>query len=436
MKTNSKIKSPREKASAKGKIRWYVYGNIAGQKYRRYFDDKTEAEKFYEDLLDKEANHLAYKPRIPTTLTTQQVAEAEAALTLIMKMFGHQSILRAVNQISELCKTEINLPLQEAIDDFLETKENLGINRSDQKKYGLSLVRFKAANPHVEFVRQIGPKEIRNFFEYISSETNCGKSIKGEELVHGCTKSSYKKNRARFVTFIRWLKESREGFALPPYSILSEFPYVETDQNLIKFMTPDEAQQLMDEAETFEQGTLINYFSHTLFLPIRSDYEGEIFRLGLHGTSEARWDIENKLLYISGKIAKKFGLRRTARKRRMELTPPWLRYQRQYPLLKYPIIPPMNAKNPSPDARIRLKNALERFRRKTSLNLEKNIIRHSAITYLLVRMRSFADTAKQAGNSERVIRDHYDGNANERQAKTFYAIAPKATRLANHPAND
>lgn len=51
--------------------------------------------------------------------------------------------------------------------------------------------------------------------------------------------------------------------------------------------------------------------------------------------------------------------------------------------------------------------------------------RHSCGTYLLAGEYSAADTSKRLGNSEQVLRDHYeDGNATEEEAKEYFSIMP------------
>lgn len=57
------------------------------------------------------------------------------------------------------------------------------------------------------------------------------------------------------------------------------------------------------------------------------------------------------------------------------------------------------------------------------LGLEKNILRHTAITYRDALTGDHADTASWAGNSVGIVEEHYRGAATRRDAEKFYALS-------------
>ncbi len=59
-----------------------------------------------------------------------------------------------------------------------------------------------------------------------------------------------------------------------------------------------------------------------------------------------------------------------------------------------------------------------------------DVFRHTAISHFFNETQSYGATAKQHGNSESVIREHYDGNVSEADTKKFYALRPKARSRA------
>lgn len=57
-----------------------------------------------------------------------------------------------------------------------------------------------------------------------------------------------------------------------------------------------------------------------------------------------------------------------------------------------------------------------------------DILRHSAISYFFRDSGSYGLTAEQFGNSEAIIKDHYQGRVSTEDATKFYAIQPKARK--------
>jgi site-specific recombinase XerD len=60
------------------------------------------------------------------------------------------------------------------------------------------------------------------------------------------------------------------------------------------------------------------------------------------------------------------------------------------------------------------------------ISLPKNVLRHTAITYRVASTGDINSTALWAGNSVKVIREHYLGAATKDEAMTFYALRPAA----------
>ena len=67
------------------------------------------------------------------------------------------------------------------------------------------------------------------------------------------------------------------------------------------------------------------------------------------------------------------------------------------------------------------------------LSLDKasipNLARHSYITYALNSPgASYAVVARNCGNSETIIKDHYEGNATAAQAEAYFELTPRKVR--------
>lgn len=68
---------------------------------------------------------------------------------------------------------------------------------------------------------------------------------------------------------------------------------------------------------------------------------------------------------------------------------------------------------------------LEQVGSKAEVALPKNVLRHTAITYRHALTGDLEGTATWAGNSPRIIEQHYRGAATKADASTFYALMPE-----------
>jgi hypothetical protein len=64
--------------------------------------------------------------------------------------------------------------------------------------------------------------------------------------------------------------------------------------------------------------------------------------------------------------------------------------------------------------------------------LSHDVCRHSWFTYFVASFDSFAKAAKEGGNSEQIVKEHYESPAKKRgeQAKRFWSILPPAAEPA------
>lgn len=58
----------------------------------------------------------------------------------------------------------------------------------------------------------------------------------------------------------------------------------------------------------------------------------------------------------------------------------------------------------------------------------KDILRHTAISFACRQQKSYIEVANMFGNSESIIRDHYQGRVSSGDAKRFYALRPNAQK--------
>lgn len=57
-----------------------------------------------------------------------------------------------------------------------------------------------------------------------------------------------------------------------------------------------------------------------------------------------------------------------------------------------------------------------------------DVARHTGLTHLIRQRDSYAEAARLAGNSETMLRRHYEGRVSKAETKRFFGILPRATR--------
>lgn len=156
--------------------------------------------------------------------------------------------------------------------------------------------------------------------------------------------------------------------------------------------------------KAYQEKCLFPYWVLSLFAGIRDD---EYSRFAARG-----WDLidlESSVINIPGEVAKK-------RKRRQITIEPNLKSILSHiKQKKMPLITPAH------------KRKLTDFRRGLKFS-GTDLARHTAISYKLKIRNSFIDVATEMGNSEAVIRAHYQNRVTETQAGWFWGLDMKAIR--------
>ena len=76
----------------------------------------------------------------------------------------------------------------------------------------------------------------------------------------------------------------------------------------------------------------------------------------------------------------------------------------------------------------RLVRAHRYWKNLTPVNWSPDIMRHTAISHYFRKTGSYGQTAEQFGNSEAIIKNHYQGRVSSEEAKAFYALLPAKGR--------
>lgn len=162
-----------------------------------------------------------------------------------------------------------------------------------------------------------------------------------------------------------------------------------------------QARAFMEFIEGHDGGRWAPYYALCLFAGIRPGVPGgEISKLRPEAVH-----IEEGEIIISAEVSK------IREPRKVEIQPNLAAWLRAYPLDKHPIIVGD------------FKKRRERFAKK--FNLTHDVMRHTFISMIVAKYRSFGEAALQAGNSESIIRRHYFDLKSRAEAEEFFSILPK-----------
>jgi integrase len=172
-------------------------------------------------------------------------------------------------------------------------------------------------------------------------------------------------------------------------------------------LTVAACEKLMAEAQQFKKGKMAPYFAVCLFGGLRP-YEAQ--RL-----TWAQVNLTDKEIRLEANQTK------TGRPRTVHLDEPLLRWLKR--CKKKPFVPP-NFRN---DFRRMLKRLGYGTPTKEHPKVSpwpEDVMRHTAISHHFRKHQSYGMAAERFGNSEAIIKQHYQGRVSSTETEQFYSIAP------------
>jgi integrase len=385
----------KEFENASGKTTsWRVDGyKRDGTRVRENFSQEATAKARAADLeLEYLGQHSPARLR-ETSLTDNQLRLAEAAfIRLPNELDLLPAIEHWINQGKQNAVVE-SPRLDDATDKFftwLTETETLRPRTKSKLKNRVKLFRRLVPNSRVA---DIGPQTIEGFFSKRSA-------------VSALTKVGDREAISRFFSWC--MARPREWTKVNPCS------KVEIERNgdvkEVQILTVDECRKLLAKAETHRKGRQAPYVAVCLFG-------------GLRPTEAQRltWD---KVNLTDGEI--RIEAQSSKRKEPRVITigktlAAWLKSYKNKPF---------HPKNFRRDSEV-IKRAAGYTGRgsKDPQNELKpwpaDILRHTAISHFFRHAKSYGETAEWAGNSEAIIRKHYQGKVSSQDTKKFYALLPK-----------
>ena len=368
-----------------GSVSWRLAGWLAGVRIRKNFKTREEAAA-EKAVLELRALQTTGGLRAASTfLADGQLREAEAAF---QRLAGRpQSLLAYLEYaLANYREAAPRKALADAIAEYVATKQQENARtllssrqlRSIRNELDILKRRFPAG-PVSQFTAPV-------LTEYLERGTP---ALKTYNIRRGLLSTFF-----RFALHKDWI-ESNPLEKTPRHRIVHRRGSADT-------LSAQQSADLMEYVETFEGGRLVPFFALCLFAGIRPCLRsGEILKLPV---KDVRLDVG--VIHIEPEVSK------TREKRMVTIQPNLAAWLRAYPLDRFPISVPKQQN---------LRAAVaEKFA------LKHDVLRHTFISMFVAKFRSMGEAALQAGNSERIIRNHYFNLKSAAEAEAFFGILPKS----------
>jgi integrase len=379
-----------------------------GARIRRKFKDEEEARSFATANVERVANRKELKKAISTDLEPEQIAQAENAFRRLRGRYSLDEVVEYFLRHFKAPETEITL--KEAGKKFLDGKEREGLRERSIYQLERTLSQFAAfiaarlkESEEAErecMVHEISTGDVEAFLS----------GLKSKDGVHRAKFSTWNGYRADLSSFFAWCSDKKRRWC-------SENPVTNTTRYAHKLvhqqrpepdvLTPEQAEALMAHVAEFKGGAYAKFFALLLFAGLRPT---EAHKLARHEKREELIDLDCGEIELPAEITK------TGRKRTITIQPNLQKW-----LVAFPgeILPEKNTDRDLKD--IRKKFALSH-----------DVCRHSWFTYFVASFDSFAKAAKEGGNSEQIVKEHYESPAKKRgeQAKKFWTLNPPTVENA------
>jgi integrase len=382
-----------------GTTSWRVSGiKRNGERIRDNFADPQEAQFRYTELEGEfHATNGAASLRA-TRLTDEQIAIAEAGFRRLER---DEDLLTAIDHWLRTGKPAVvkeSPRLDDALKEYTTWMEGTTELRPETK---LNL-RRRVTN----FVRGVGNKRVIDVvpehIEHYLATRNVSPITKDAE-------------RRAVSSFFVWCMKGKRHWAInnPCYAVEIEGVAGNGDHEPV-VMPVDECEKLLRAAEGFEGGKLVPYLALCMFGGLRPF---EAARLS--------WEQVN---LTDGEIRLKAAQTKTGVGRTVQVCPTLRAWLRRYKGSEEIFRPVFSVKLSE------LRSSIG-YGERTDENPDlkpwvPDVLRHTAISHYFRASGSYGRTAEQFGNSESIIKKHYQGRVSSKVTKRFYALRPLPVKPA------
>lgn len=379
------------------KVKFYAIEGRSpdGQRIRQRFKTLEAAEAELMVLRVKLQNEEVDLRHVVTKLTPEQQEEAE---TCTARLLGRYSLTEAVDYfLRHYCEPDLAVTLAAALRAFLDDKERDGVRERSLRQLRSTLGKFvrlvdpeegeRLAGEKIH-VHEIGSVEVEGFLSGLKARDGKAKA----------SRKTWNNYRGDLHLFFGWCAESgRRWISDNP---VREVKKLKLEREAPEALSDEDCQELMSYVATYKEGAMSRYFALALFAGIRPGPGGELHKLA---DRPRLIDSKRGWINVKGEVSK------TSKGRRVKIQPCLAKWLKAFP---GPILPANHDRM--------VKHVRQKFA------LSHDVLRHTFISMHLSEFKSYYDTAREAGNSEGIIRQHYEDHRTPEEAEVFWKIAPEA----------
>ena len=364
-------------------------GWIDGQRIRRQFQSRDEAEGAKNELEVQAANREGLIRSVNTRLSLAQVADAEAAFARL----GSRS-------------------LPDAIDWFLANYRPPSVEMTVEAT-AVAFTADRAGNVSAAVVEDYGKVLglLKRTFPGRLVHTITTGELEAVMRTRGQAKKSWNNLRTYLHAIFEFCAhDGRRWVAINPVKAIRQY---EIARGLPQILTVTQVRELFTYLETYagparckcKPGYLVPYFALATFAGIRpSISNGELRKL--HDLADKSRVIDEQI----GVIRMTPELTKTNSLRQITIQPNLAAWLQRYPLKDWPI---MEENMVDHVARVR-----------KHFKLGNDVLRHTFVSMHAAKWKSLGSTALEAGNSEGIIKKHYYNLVSNADAEVFWSIRP------------
>jgi len=375
-----------------GNTSWRVDGYLNAVRIRRNFKTREEAAAEKSTLEILAAQTVSGMRTVATSLTAEQVREAEAIFQRL------QSQPCALSFYVDFALTNYKRPDQQkklaaACADYVAAKQR-------------ELEQDQLSMPQMRHIRWEMKRLTDHFTTQSVAEVTANVLIPFLEAGKGGMKT-HNNRRGLLSTFFKFSFQ-RGWTAENPISKVPHYRF-RRKRGSAPTLSIAQVRAVMEFAESHKGGVLVPYFALCLFAGIRPGVPfGEITRI-----KAEMIDLDAGIIHIPAEVSKVRESRKTTIQPNLDA---WLR---AYPLKDCAVMVGD------------FKKRRQKFGKQ--LGLTHDVMRHTFISMFVAKFRSIGEAAIQAGNSESIIRRHYLDLKTTAEADAFFGILPKYTAALPKP---
>jgi integrase len=359
---------------------WNVSGYVNGKRVRIRCKNKSHAQMVLIREQTKGINSQRALEYLPTHLTKAQLDDCES----VLEKLGNRATIGELFDFwhAHHATRGEAVTLAEAIRRYLGYAESR-IRSNSWTKIKQSLNRFALFVGSESPVAEITHATVTRYLE----------ALRAADGVQPASHKYWNNARTELHAFFGWTTARPQEYTV--HNVVADVQTKKVEGKEIQILTADDSAKLMAHVQGLDGGKWAKHFALALFAGIRP--EGELEKL-----QPADIDLTHNVIKIRAAVAK------TGKTRQVTIQPnlrAWLERFADQPL----------------------NGISEHTYRKVKASHAKghDVLRHSFCSNLIHVAGTFAETALESGNSEKILRSHYVNRVTKAESEKFWAIEPQ-----------